>query len=299
MRKFIVDQKYNHKKLSNCILDYFENLSKNNFFKALRKKDIRINDRKVSDNEEVHTGDVISIYLNDKILLGESIEFQTIFEDQNIVIVNKPAGIEVTDPDQNKITLTTILEETLKIKLYPCHRLDRNTTGLILYAKHLQALEILLEKFKGREIHKSYYCVCIGIPEKKSENLQAFLFKDRKKSHVLISEKAKSGYLPIETSYQILQKNEKKNLALLEVTIPTGRTHQIRAHLAYIAHPVLGDGKYGINMKNKFFHVDKQYLHSRLLKFEFKTDAGILNYLNHQSFSTKIPEQFLEILSET
>ena len=174
--------------------------------------------------------------------------------------------------------MTSILEKEYTY-IAPCHRLDRNTTGLLLFAKNENALNILLEKFKNREIEKHYLAKVYGIPSKKYQNLVAYLFKDNKKSMVYISDVPKKGYVKIETSFTLLETNKKENYSLLDVELHTGKTHQIRAHLAHISLPIIGDGKYGINEVNKKFGYKTQQLKSYKLKFNFTSDAGLLNYL--------------------
>lgn len=164
----------------------------------------------------------------------------------------------------------------------PCHRLDRNTCGLVIFAKNPEALTILLDKFKNREIQKHYSCLVYGKLPKKEDTLIAYLFKDSKKSQVYISNEQKKGYQKIITSYKVLKYIE--NTSLLDITLHTGRTHQIRAHLAHIGFPIIGDGKYGINEVNKQYKAKTQKLCSYYIKFNFSTDSGILNYLNNAEF---------------
>ena len=168
----------------------------------------------------------------------------------------------------------------------PCHRLDRNTNGLVLFAKNEASLEILLKKFKNHEIQKKYLALVYGKPKNKKARLEAYLFKDNKKSLVYISDEFKTGYQKIITSYTVINEFE-NNSSLLEVEIETGRTHQIRAHLAHIGYPIIGDGKYGINSVNKEFGFKYQQLTANQLTFNFKTDSGILNYLNGKTFKLK------------
>ena len=168
----------------------------------------------------------------------------------------------------------------------PCHRLDRNTSGLILFAKNAQALEILLDKFKHHEIEKHYLALVYGIPQKKNERLISYLFKDSSKSFVYISDVPKKGYQKIITSYSLIESFD-NNTSLLDIEIETGRTHQIRAHLAHIGLPIIGDGKYGINEINKKFKVKAQKLVSYKLIFRFEHDGKILEYLNRKSFELK------------
>ena len=165
----------------------------------------------------------------------------------------------------------------------PCHRLDRNTTGLVLYAKNKESLDILLSKFKNHEIEKHYLAWVYGIPKEKHKRLEAYLFKDNKKSMVYISDVFKKGYQKIITTYTILEK-KKDNTSILDVEIETGRTHQIRAHLAHIGYPIIGDGKYGKNEINKTFNRRTQMLCSYKLKFNFKNDSGLLEYLKGKEF---------------
>lgn len=302
MREIIVNKKYDEKKLNNFLLDNFDGLKLSTLYKALRKKDIRINNVKISENVNVHCGDKIKVFISDEYLFGTCADIDIVYEDNNIVVVNKPAEIEVVGNN----SLTSLLENyyfsatstynnNLKSNIFikPCHRLDRNTTGLVLFAKNDTSLKILLDKFKNHEIEKHYYALVDGIPSKKENTLTSYLFKDAKKSLVYISDTPKKGYEKIITSYVIVKKNYENSTSLLDVNLHTGKTHQIRAHLAHIGFPIIGDGKYGNNKVNKKFGFKYQQLCSYSLEFKFRTDSGILNYLNNKKIVIKKDDSFI------
>lgn len=278
MQKLIVEPKFHNKKLSFFLYSHFDGLSSATLHKALRKKDIRINDIRINEDTVVHEFDTIAIYIVDE-LLYKSYNIQTIFEDDNILVVNKPADLEVVSVSSSESTLTKVLSKKYAF-ISPCHRIDRNTTGLVLFAKNQESLEILFDKFKKKEIKKNYRCTVLGKMPQKEDLLKAYLFKDIKKSIVYISDVPKKGYLEIMTKYRVLSENKHDNTSVLDVELITGRTHQIRAHLAHIGHPIIGDGKYGRNEVNKKFKCKYQQLENYKIKFDFVTDAGILNYLN-------------------
>ena len=284
MKKLIVDKKYNSKKLNKFLQYKIPNLSNNLFYKTLRKKDIKVNGKRVNENILVFENDKIEVYIADS-LLETKISFDIVFEDENILVIDKPAGIEVTGFQ----SLTTLIHKQYANCGYlpmPCHRLDRNTTGLVLFAKNQEALDILLDKFKNHEIEKHYLALVYGVPKEQSQTLTAYLFKDSKKSIAYISDKPQKGYSKIITSYSVLEKNT-NGTCLLDVEIKTGKTHQIRAHLAHIGLPIVGDGKYGNYEINKRLGYKVQQLRSYILKFNFTTDSGILNYLNGKKIKSR------------
>ena len=285
MKKLIVTPKYNHKKLSKFLKDNLPTLSDGLFYKTLRKKDININGKRVSENINVFADDEIIVYISDN-LLENNITLDIIYEDNNILLINKTTNIEVTG-DQSLTSIIHKLYSDCEFLPMPCHRLDRNTTGLILFAKNKESLDILLDKFKHHEIEKHYLALVYGIPKIKYQRLVAYLFKDRKKSIVYISDLYKKGYSKIITTYTLL-KSYANNTSLLDVEIETGKTHQIRAHLAHIGFPIIGDGKYGINEINKKMKARYQKLASYKLKFKFREDAKSLNYLNNREFKINI-----------
>lgn len=295
MRKLIVDKKYDGKKLNKFLLDNIPNLSFGLFCNTLRKKDIKVNGKRVNKDVSVFDGDEVLLYISDELLYSKSssssINLDIFYEDDNILVINKSANIEVNG--NNSLTdLVHKLYKNSDFKPMPCHRLDRNTTGLILYAKNEEALDILLTKFKNHEIEKHYLALVYGIPDVNFKRSEAYLFKDNKKSMVYISDIPKKGYVKIVTSFSVLEKR-KDNTSLLDVQIETGKTHQIRAHLAHLGFPIIGDGKYGKNDINKQFGKKSQMLCSYSLKFNFKTDSGILNYLNSKSFTLENATSFI------
>ena len=291
MRTININNKNDEKKLNNVLQKEFPALSLNTIYKALRKKDIRVNNVRINENITLHTGDIVKVFIADEFLFTDksnnaskvsckSTDIPVIYEDSNILIVDKPSEIEVTGDN----SLTTVLSAKYGFTIYPCHRLDRNTTGLALFAKNKQSEQILFGKFKNHEIEKHYICRVYGVPPKKHAILNDYLFKDNKKSMVYISNTHKKGYQNISTEYFVLSSNKSNNTSILEVILHTGRTHQIRAHLAYIGYPIIGDGKYGRNDINKQFKCKTQNLCSYKMRFNFTSDSQQLEYLSGKEF---------------
>ena len=275
----------NQKKVIDYLQTKFHHLKKGVIYKALRQKDIRVNGEKISENIPLHYGDELTLYLTDDVLFGNfSLTQKNIcYEDENILVVDKPQDMLVIS-EENDIGLDKLVYEYLQAPAYPCHRLDRNTAGLIIFAKSHEIEQIMFSAIKERLVQKKYHCMVYGHPRRKKATLTAYLFKDSKKANVIISDEKLPGYQEIITKYEVL-KNNPDNTSLLEVELVTGRTHQIRAHLAHIGHPIIGDGKYGINEVNKAHGTTWQMLTAYQITFTQMPEP--LAYLNGKEICQK------------
>ncbi len=257
-------------KLSKLSLKSAEGLSYSVFMKLLRKKDIKVNGARVNVDVTLNAGDRVEIYY-----VPETVaKYSVIFVDGNILVIDKKSGY---DSD-------AIFDSVLKEYPTACyiHRLDRNTAGLMIFALNSESEKELLYGFKNRTFDKKYRCTVNGLVEKDEEILTAYLVKDEKNSLVKIYKNHVEGSVQIKTGYKVLARGE--DTTELEVTLYTGKTHQIRAHLAHIGHFIIGDGKYGVNEINKRHRATRQKLtaHSLTLKFE---KNSVLYYLNGKTFT--------------
>lgn len=270
-------------KLSKLILKEFPELSYGQVATAIKNKDIKINETRISKDFNVFAGDKISVYIDFNKL---SSKIKRIYEDDNVMIVFKPVGIEVKG---NANDLVHILERE-GVKVIPCHRIDVNTEGLVLLAKTKQAEDIIIEAFKSHNIKKSYTAWVVGHMTQDSERLRAYLVKDSKKAVVKIYDNEVKNAKEIITSYKVLE--DLKTTSLLKLEIETGRTHQIRAHLAHIGHAIIGDDKYGNFEQNKTLGLRYQALTATELTLNFNKTT--LSYLNGKIF--KVSPTWLKYL---
>ena len=272
--------------------------------KYIRLKRIKLGGKRVSRDTRLNEGDVLQLYINDEFFDTPSQEnayltvsapkLNILYEDENILLVDKRPGLAVHPHDGAEYGKTLI--DHIQAYLYAkrewrpreenaftpalCNRIDRNTGGIVIAAKNAEALRILNQKIKDREIDKRYLAIVEGTPKPKDGVLKGYLFKDAVKNRVYVTDAPQTGAKSCETRYRTLQ--SKNGLSLVECELVTGRTHQIRAQFAHAGHPLLGDGKYG--KLDKRYERSYQALYSYRLTFRFTTDAGILAYLNGKQF---------------
>ena len=292
-------------RLDKFLTKTYPNLPQSLLYKAIRKKDIRRNGKRCDKADRLEEGDELYLFLPEDTLqvapptyefMHASRQLDVVYEDENVILLNKKAGLLV-HPDDREFADTLLFrvqrylyekgeyhpDEEQSFAPALVNRSDRNTSGIVIAAKTAVALRILNEKLKNREIQKYYLCIVHGKMPKQSDTLEAFLEKNESQNRVYISDKAKDGARTIRTRYTVLE--QKNGMSLLEIHLLTGRTHQIRAHMASIGHPLLGDGKYGTNALNKGTGFNKQALCSYRLSFDFTSDAGELNYLKGKEFA--------------
>lgn len=274
--------------------------------KYIRLKRIKVNGKGAKRDLHLSAGDVLQLYINDEFFekpreensylkIGRP-KLDIVYEDDNILLADKKPGVLCHSAGQwDYNTLIANIQAYLAQKgewnpreensFAPalCNRIDRNTGGIVIAAKNAEALRIINEKIKDREIEKYYLCAVHGRPSPASGRLENFLFKDAAKNQVYIKSKSEPGAKTAVTEYRTLA--SKGPLSLVECRLLTGRTHQIRAQMAYAGWPLLGDGKYGSERFNKGYDEKGQALYSYRLVFEFPTDAGLLEYLRGKEFS--------------
>lgn len=255
-------------KLSKLISDEL-GLGFNVIQKIIRNKDVKVDGKRVSKDIDVSIGALVEIFYNDK-------PVKIVFENEDLLVAFKPRNIETVSEESNDDLLNKLMTGLSK-ELFAVHRLDRNTEGLVVFAKNKKAKDCLDEAIKNRKLEKFYLAKVVGVLKNKQEKLVAYLKKDEKKSQVFVSDNIQSGYEKIKTNYKVL--SETSDFSILEVELVTGKTHQIRAHMAHFGHPILGDEKYGNSDVNKLYKKKFQCLCAYKLIFHFD-EKDYLFYMN-------------------
>lgn len=316
MREFIIQFNDSGQRLDKFLQKAIPSLSKGMLYKSIRTKNIKLNGKRTDGAVMLSEGDVVRCYINDDffentakvsgkskdkkyLFLKSSFELKIIYEDDNIIIINKPVGLVVHDDDHKSedTLIARVLHYLYRSGKYSpeaensftpalCNRLDRNTSGLVIAAKNAAALREVNRLIRNNSVHKSYLCITYNIPPKKCDTLHAYHYRPEGSKFVKISSRKQPNYHEIITKYNVLAKSDK--LALLKIDLITGRTHQIRAHMAFINTPLLGDDKYGNAKINKHYHVKYQLLCAYKLTFEAEKDS-FLSYLNGKRFKAESP----------
>lgn len=257
-------------KVSLAISKKYPSISYSLIQKLFRNKDIKINGSRISKDIVLNVGDEVCFFVKNDVIK----KLEIVYDDDNIVVVFKHRGVETVSEESED--LLTMVSNQLGKKCFAVHRLDRNTEGLVVFAKNEMAKKELDVAFKNRTIEKYYLALVYGLFSKKQDNMVAYLKKDSIKSLVYISDKKQKGFDRIQTNYKVIHESE--NSSIVEVELVTGKTHQIRAHFSHIGHFVVGDEKYGDSNINKLFMKRYQCLCAYKIVFHF--DNGELSYLN-------------------
>ncbi|MBQ4101607.1 MAG: RluA family pseudouridine synthase [Oscillospiraceae bacterium] len=316
MRRFEIQSGDADRRADKFLLQVCPKLPKSAVYKAFRNKKIKRNGKKCTFDEILKVGDTIEIWLKDDDFgtldfssVSEALPFLApAYETPSFLIYDKPTGVAVQSSSNDKLKDLTTIAGNWFCSVYgkpengflpaPCHRLDANTSGLVVFAKTPAAARVFFRMQQEGKIQKKYLALCVGIPKKAEDRLHWHWGKDEKTNKVFVRPTPFGGSKPIDTSYRLLEKNDE--FSLLEVTLGTGRSHQIRAQLAAIGTPILGDRKYGNTTANKKYHVFYQCLTAHRLVFDVKPDdLSVANELAGQIFIAKLPKEFTKYFPNT
>ena len=276
--------------------------------KYVRLKRIKVNGKRTEPAYRLCEGDLLQLYINDTFFESPSLQeawekisvpdLHVLYEDDNILLADKRPGMVVhADERGDENTLIANIQAYLRqsgqwnpadaASFTPalCNRIDRNTGGIVIAAKTAEALRIMNDKIKNHELSKRYLCVVHGVPQPPKAKLTHYLRRDEQRKQVEVFSHPAPGAKTAQLIYRVL--TSRNGLSLVECTLLTGRTHQIRAQMAAVGHPLLGDGKYGTNAKNKPYSETSQLLYSYKLTFDFQSDSGVLAPLNGKTFTVR------------
>ncbi len=291
MKEFLISKNDAEVRLDKFMMRVMPASKPGDIYKALRKKKVRVNGKHKNGEYRLKTDDTVAMYISDEFFESEKKSFSwldikaevnVVYEDENILIADKPSGLmsqEEGDSLESRVRSYLYKKGEVDLDAVPlfipslCHRIDRNTRGLLIAAKNSSALRILNEKIKNREIRKFYLCETEKAPSQKKGIIEGFLLKDERTRKMSFYKNEVKGSSYCKSEYKTLKTGETN---LLEVELLTGKTHQIRASLLYMGCPLLGDVKYGAEKNGER---DFQHLTAYKIFFDFKTDAGILEYL--------------------
>jgi len=305
MRTLIIKQNDAGQRLDKFLAKAVKALPKSLMYKSIRTKKIKVNRKRTEIGYILEEGDTVELFLAEEFFTERAVEeafmkltphLDIVYEDEHILLLDKQPGLIVHSDDEEEVnTLISHVKAYLyrKGEYNPadeqsfapalCNRIDRNTGGIVIAAKTAEALRVMNEKIRNDELSKFYLAAVHGKLPKHADTLHGWLKKDAASNMVDVITTPRPGYKEIITKYRVLE--EKRDLSLVEVELVTGRTHQIRAHLSSIGHPLLGDGKYGVNRDDKKIGYKFQALFAYRLEFRFTTDSGALAYLNGKSFA--------------
>lgn len=307
MKSFIVGKNDAGQRLDKFLSKAAPGLPASLLYKGIRQKNIKVSGKRAAPGQKLEEGNVISVYLPDEVLARRehtnfeaSAELDIVYEDENILLLNKPQGL-LAHQGEGPASGDTLVARVHRY-LYQsggwnpesensfvpalCHRIDRNTSGLVIAAKTAEALRIISEKLRDRQVTKLYMCIVHGVPKNKVGTLKSYLNKDEALGRVRVEQRPFPGGKTALTKYWVLAQREGKSL--VEVQLLTGRTHQIRAQFAAAGHPLWGDAKYGNSRENKLLQ-NRQALCAYKLIFSFTTPAGPLEYLRGKAFEVPVP----------
>lgn len=306
MKEFTIGRNDSGQRLNKFLEKAVPTLSGGMMHKYLRRKRIKLNGARTEAAYKLQEGDIVTLYINDEYFVQNTDEasaylhissprITVVYEDENILLADKPQGLVVhTDEKGSTNTLIAHIQahlfqsgawnpsDALSFTPALCNRIDRNTGGIVIAAKNAETLRIMNEKIKQHELSKRYLLIVHGTPKPKSGEIRNYLRRNEKTKTVTLHQTQVHGSKFAHTRYRTLA--TKDGLSLVECELLTGRTHQIRAHMASIGCPLLGDGKYGSNQKNKPYGETQQALYSYSLSFDFTENAGILQYLAGRNF---------------